>query len=54
MKLTDQTISRRARMKYYSDNGLKRVRDETPLFASPWIALFLVLRKEFTQPRTTR
>lgn len=40
-------------MNKHSQNGLKRERDETPLFASPWVALFLVLRKELSQTRTT-
>lgn len=40
-------------MNKHSQNELKRERDETPLFASPWVALFLVLRKELSQTRTT-
>jgi hypothetical protein len=42
-------------MNIYSQKGWKRERNhEAPLFASPWIALFLVLRKEWSQPRTAR
>ena len=42
-------------MNTFSQKGLKRQRNgEAPLFASPWVALFLVLRKEWSQPRTVR
>ena len=29
-------------------------RRETPLFASPWLALFLLLRREWTTPRNEK
>lgn len=27
---------------------------QVPLYASPWVALFLILKKELTQPRPAR
>jgi hypothetical protein len=39
-------------MNTYPQKEWKRDRShEAPLFASPWVALFLVLRKEWSQPR---
>ncbi len=32
----------------------KRNADRIPLYSSPWIALFFVLRNEFSQPRPVR
>ncbi len=34
-----------------SQNKVATKKPETPLFASPWMALFLVLRRELSQPR---
>jgi hypothetical protein len=33
--------------------ALKARKREMPLFESPWVALFLLLRREFSQPRNT-
>ena len=33
-------------------NGTRAGRAHAPLFASPWVALFVILRREFRQPRT--
>ena len=33
--------------------ALKARKREMPLFESPWVALFLLLRRELSQPRST-
>ena len=37
-----------------AQSKLRRARAEAPLFASPWLALILVLRKEFGYSRPER
>jgi hypothetical protein len=32
---------------------MQKIKPRVPLFASPWLALFFVLRDELTQPRTS-
>ena len=34
--------------------ALKARKKEIPLFESPWMALFLLLRREFSQPRSSQ
>jgi len=38
-------------MNTYAQIAENKKKHQAPLFASPWMALFLVLRKEFTQQR---
>ena len=41
-------------MNTHSQAVLRRRSREAPLFASPWMALFLLLRKEWLAPRSSR
>jgi len=38
---------------YQPVNKLPRSKPRTPIYASPWVALYLVLRDEVMQPRPT-
>lgn len=38
-------------MNIHTQQDNKSKKTEAPLFASPWLALFFVLRREFAQPR---
>jgi len=54
MEQTNQKTGMELEMNAQNQMELKEMRSEAPLFASPWVALFLVLRKEFTQSRPAR
>jgi hypothetical protein len=41
------------KMKFNHQIERKKIKPRVPIFASPWVALFLVLRDELTLPRVS-
>ena len=53
VKTLTHNDKRRERMNAHAQ-ALRARKKEMPLFESPWVALFLLLRRELSQPRSTQ
>jgi hypothetical protein len=49
-----ETANRREPVNTSAQAVAMKSKRDMPLFESPWVALFLLLRREWTTPRTTK